>query len=357
MRLLFVFPTGNQYPEALNRYQSLQRVMYKQHQTEAAILDGRLFTVMHPDSISLCQYADVIILHAALLPLAHRAIQHWRARDKTIIADLSTPIVYDQEIHRLQIGPAIIQSTDGEVIDPMTVDGNEFIWSLKLVDGAFSNSHLIVEDWKGILDIRFIPDWIDLDRLLIHPYESHDGIILGVHTVEGGIQKLKSTGVLEAIEVVTERHPESKLIFFGEHPRNAHLLQIPAERKYFLPPMEKMQWDSILPSIDLGILPRQGEFDDRLGRESVLEFMALKIPWVGSDSASLFDQRGYGWLVQNQTELWITVLEDLIGNIENYRRDSMDAYLFSLGQGLDENFNRLITSCLHIRSQVLDGVV
>jgi glycosyltransferase involved in cell wall biosynthesis len=330
--------------------------MYKQHQIEAAILDGRLFAGIHPDSISLCMHADVIILHAAILPIAHRAIQHWRARDKIIIADLSTPIVYDLEIHRLQIGPVLIQSSDGELVPPLTVDGNEFIWSLKLVDGAFSNSRLIVEDWKGILDVRFIPDWIDLDRLLIHPYESHDGIILGVNLVEGGLNKLQNTGALQAIEAVAGRHPEVKLILFGEHSRNSHLLEMPQERKYFLPPMEKVQWGSILPSIDIGLLPRMGELDDRMGREAVLEFMALKIPWVGSESPSLFDQRGYGWLVQNQTDLWITVLEDLIANIDHYRRDSLDAYLFSLGQGLDENFNQLITSCLYIRSQVLDGV-
>ncbi len=356
MKILFVYPEKRHYPFVQQKYSALQRVMHKHHQVTIDLLDGPSFGQLTADAIRLCSEADIIIVHAAILISAYKSVQHWRARDKTVIADLAEPIVYNEATHKYQIGVKVIPSLSGEEITPLMVDDNEFTWLLKLVEYGLTNSRLVVEDWKGILEVKYLPDMLELDKYLSYPYESHTGLIFGVNIANGGMPKLYQTGLQTALEKVLQRHKEVKVIVYGEHPHHAHLLKVDPERKYFIPSLEKAQWQSILPSIDIGLLPRMGDIDDRLGSESVLEFMAMKIPWVGSESVSLFAQRSYGWLVSNQHSSWTKVLEDLIEHIDNYRRDTDDSYLYAIGQGLDENFDRLISTCIQIHTQIWDGV-
>ncbi len=356
MKILFVFPSPQKYPLVHQKCTALQMIMHKHHQVGIDILDGDLFIQNSQESIQACNDADIIIIHAAVLPFGQKAIQHWKARDKTLIADLSVPIIYDSEKHKYQIGLELTTTLPAEKTQPVEVDDNEFIWSLKLVESGYSNSKLIVEDWKGILEMKYLPDMLELDKYLIHPYESHTGLILGINIASGGINKLTETGLRPALEKVLHQNQGIRVIVFGDHPHQAYQIKANGERKFFLPGIEKDQWQSVLPSIDIGLLPRSGEVDDRLGREAVLEFMAMKIPWAGSESISLFDQRSYGWLVPNHQTSWQKVLEDLIEHVDNYRKDTNDSYLFALGQGLEENFDRLISTCIQFHTKIWDGV-
>ncbi len=356
MKILFVFPCIHKYPLVYQKFFELQAVIHKHHQVGIELLEGEPFIRIAQKSVIACGDADIIIIHAAVLPFAQKAIQHWKARDKTIIADLSVPIIYNSESHKYQIGVEITTTLVKDMSQPFIVDDNEFIWSLKLVDCGFSNSKLVIEDWKGILDIKYLPDMLELDKYLIHPYESHTGLILGVNIATGGVNKLIETGLSSALEKVLQKNPGIKIIVFGENQNQIHQIKVNGERKVFLPGIEKAQWQSVLPSIDIGLLPRFGEVDDRLGREAVLEFMAMKIPWAGSESISLYDQRSYGWLVPNHHSAWQKVLEDLIEHVDNYRKDTNDSYLFALGQGLEENFDRLISTCIQFHARIWDGV-
>jgi hypothetical protein len=358
MKIVFVHPSGIQYTDVNWRYQAFLIALKQRYHSEVLMMDENKFSEKISESSMECRNADVIILDIRVGIHSAQMMQHWRARDKTIVIDLSTPVVYNVSDHTYQIGPSIFPSDTGQPIPPITIDKEKLIWTLKIADGVITNSRVMMEEWSGMIDIFYLPDFLDLDKFLIHPYESHSGIHIGIKIYEeNNNKKLAEVGLLSALEVIGSQYEQVKVILFGEHPHFAHLLKLPSKQKLFLPPLELMQWQFILPSLDIGVLPKSSAFDQRCGREDVLELMAMQIPWVASDGMWCHELRQYGWLVQNKPGAWERVLEDMVDDLDTYRHESSEAYLYSLGQGIDENVEKLASICTSIRSHILDGVV
>ena len=121
--------------------------------------------------------------------------------------------------------------------------------------------------------------------------------------------------------------------------------------------VDKSQWMGVLPSLDIGVIPKICEYDQRTGREDILEFMAMKIPWVASSGICSRELGQYGWLVQNKPGAWERILDDMICNLETYRNESAEGYLFALAQGLDENIDKFLSIANLIQSDVYSGVI
>jgi hypothetical protein len=357
MRIVFVYPSGIQFANVNWRYKAYLNAIKQHYQSEVLLMDENQFLQKIPDTNLVCKNADVIILDIRVSIHTAQMIQHWRARDKIILIDISTPMVFNPADHNYQIGPTIFSSDSGQSIAPIKIEKDKLIWTLKIADGVITNSRVMMEEWSGTVDIFYMPDFLDLDKYLIHPYESHSGIQIGIKIYEESGNKLAQVGLLPALEDIGARHEQVKVILFGEHPRFAHLLKLPSKQKLFLPPLEIIQWQFLLPSLDIGVLPKSDAFDQRCGREDVLELMAMQIPWVASEGMWCHEFRQYGWLVQNKPGAWERVLEDMVDDLETYRHESSEAYLYSLGQGIEENIEKLATICASIRSSVLDGVV
>ena len=67
------------------------------------------------------------------------------------------------------------------------------------------------------------------------------------------------------------------------------------------------EWVQILPKLDIGLAPLDGSYDLRRGWINVLEYMALKIPWLASDQMPYRTLSQYGHLVQNSSSMWESV--------------------------------------------------
>jgi hypothetical protein len=338
------------------RYQALRRVIKQRMGFEAELVSGRNFLQKAAEANLACLDADVLIVHILVAANAEQIIQHWRARDKTVLLDLSLPVVLDADGTHYQIGPAASTSDSVDLIAPMKIEREKMVYLMKLADGVITNSRGMLEDWVGTVHVSYIPDFLDLDKYLIHPYEAHQGLHVGIHICEGGMQKLSAADLLPALEVVGNRHHQARFIVYGVHPQYGHLLKLPQEQKWFIPNLEYNQWLSILPTLDIGILPKTNDFDIRCGRQDVLELMAMKIPWIASEGLSCHELRRYGWLVQNKRGTWERILDDMIENLETYRNETSEAYLYTLGQGIDENIEMMVSVCLTYRADILSGV-
>ena len=355
MRYLFIHPPGKEYENIHRRYESFSRALKQKYQSKAEIIDGKIFQKNENISGSIGSEADVIVINVSACQDSANMIQHWRAHDKIVIIDLSLPVILDQQSNTYQIGSVIINKDSGEQIVKVSVDRDNLIWILKLANGVITNSRQAIEDWYGIVKMFFVPDFLDLDKYLIHPFETHSGIKIGVKLSEGGINKLLETGLKEPIESIGNHHEQVKFVLFGEYPQFAHLLQIPPTQKRFIAPFEYVQWQSILPSLDIGILPKLNAYDIRCGREDVLELMVSKVPWIISDGLYCHELRQYGWLVQNKPGAWERILEDMIANLETYRNETDEAYLYVLGQGIDDNIELLVDICVSLKSEINTG--
>ena len=117
-------------------------------------------------------------------------------------------------------------------------------------------------------------------------------------------------------------------------------------------------WLESLAWIDVGIAPLLTDFDQRVSWRTLLEYMALKIPWIASQGPAFHDLRPYGRLLENKAELWQPMLLDMVDNYQSIQAEASEApYLFSLGQTIDENIHNVIGIYAKILNNLQDGII
>ena len=357
MRFLFIHPSGGKAWKAKQRYTVCKRTLHHRYNIESNLIESSTFRGKTSDTNMLCNDVDVIVLHIQACKDASQMIQHWKARDKIVIVDIPVPVVLDASNNRFLIGTSAV-SHFGSLVDQTTfIDQDQLIWIVKLSDAVIVNSRQLLEDWSGICKVFYLPDFVDMDKYLIHPYEAHDGIHLGIRVSDGSVEKLKESGLLSALDQISGRYPHTRMLFYGVHPDRSGEINLPLQQKEMISVDEPAKWMAVLPSLDIGILPKMSAFDQRSGREEILEFMMMKVPWVASTSRSNRELGQYGWLVQNNPGTWERILDDMVTNLDTYRTESSEGFLFALGQGIDENIDKFLSACYSIRTDIFTGVV
>ena len=216
----------------------------------------------------------------------------------------------------------------------------------------------MVEDWNDRKGVFYLPDFINLDEYLIHGYDPHPGVVIGIKLLRDGYEKLIQTGLFSAIEAVGNIHPDVKFLFYGDMIEVYRRIDLKAEQKIYIPARDINDWRKVLPSIDLGLIPLAGSVDDRRGWHAILEYMAMKIPWVGSYSIALSDLREFGWTLQNHDVIWKRVILDMVGNINAYKAEAAtEPYLFAIGQGVEDYIEKLYKIISRIQENPGIGVV
>ncbi len=355
MNLLFVYPVGTDFVNIQKRYQGYSRVLYQRNQILCNLIDARRFLDRNNSSKSVCDDADAIIIHIAIIPFAAKEIQHWKARDKTILVDLSSPVYEDPEIRKIVIGHKETNDHSGKSSEGLFVDKEQLLWPIKLADGMITNSQTMQREWNGVIQTRYIPDYVDLDSRLIHPKDEADSMRIGIIISDGGFQKMIDSGVHTALEKILSHNPKTKAIVFGEHPHMAHVLKVPPPQKLFIPLIERDQWSSLLQLIDVCILPYTDDYDIRCGRIDILELMSMRIPWAASECEHILPLQRYGWVVQNDPEIWNRILGDMVHHLGNYHEELSESYLYALSQGLEENAYHLFEYLVEVIKKVRNG--
>lgn len=287
--------------------------------------------------------ADVIILNAELVSTHCRMIQKWKANGKLVFADLSNPVWFE-ELTQLEWSSEHTVSYTRQLFgpNPGQSKSQSFKSGIRLVDAIISNSRRMVEDWSEKPSVFYLPDFLPLDEYLIHRSEPHEGITIGLKLLNNGYEKLLETGLYTAIEAIGKVSPESRFLFCGDLGQVYRKIDLQPWQKEFIPFRDLADWQKVLSTIDLGLIPFAGAIDERKGWFDALEYMAMKIPWVASENIAASDLRQFGWLVQNHSKIWERVILDMIGNISSYKEDTAsEPYLFAIGQGIEEYIEKL----------------
>jgi hypothetical protein len=125
----------------------------------------------------------------------------------------------------------------------------------------------------------------------------------------------------------------------------ASLLEINAAQKLILPAVPVEEWPQLLAQIDLGLAPADREYGARSSWLRAVEFMLMKIPWVGSDLPLHRDLARFGWMVQNTPGTWERALLEVIDHLEVYRSEAAgEAFLYALGQDVNENIGKVLAA-------------
>ncbi len=323
------------------------RAINRTKRHSAVLLNLNEFGANSQESNVACLPADIIVIQRNLIGPVLTAIQHWKARDKVLVVDFddaynlmpSTNPNYPYWSKGIKSKRQPDGTTLRVQIDPPPL--TQFIWGLKLVHAATVPSLRLADDWREYTDVYHLPNYIDLEKFQNVKLEPHEGINIGWGGSKSHLLSIKKSGVLEALRRVCKARPEVKVMIAGGDRRVYDLLALPEDQKALLPWVPYSQWAQVLSKFDIGLAPLYGPYDERRSWIKILEYMVMKIPWVGSDSPAYCELEDYGWLVKHNPNAWERVLLDIIDNIIEYKLEaSRVPYLFGISQSIDENVER-----------------
>ena len=335
------------------------RAINRTKRHSAVLLNLNEFSANSQESNEACSSADIIVIQSNLIGPVLSAIQHWKARDKVLIADfddaynlmLSTNPNYPYWSKGIKSKRQPNGTTIRGQIDPPPV--TQFKWGLKLVHAATVPSLRLADDWREYTDVYHLPNYIDLEKYQNVKLEHHMGINIGWGGNISHLPSFKKSGVLEALVRVCKARPEVKVMIAGGDRRLYDLLTLPRDQKVLLPWVPYSQWAQVLSKFDIGLAPLYGPYDDRRSWIKILEYMVMKIPWVASESPAYCELGDYGWLIRHNSKAWECVLLDIIDNLIEYKLEaSRVPYLFGISQSIDENVEKLISTYYNIANKV-----
>jgi hypothetical protein len=199
-----------------------------------------------------------------------------------------------------------------------------------------------VVDWSQYAHVHEIPDYLNTDQYpgFKQVHENEVWIGLGNST---RIASVKESGLLKALENVCRQRAHIKLAVCDMGDQKEKSLNIQPSQLINYLPNSFEEWADILLHLDIGLLPICGDYDLRLGRINLLEFMISKIPWLASHQLSFPELSRYGRLVQNSSEAWEAAVLKAVDNIDVLQKKaSGEPFLFALSQDVNENIDKVL---------------
>ncbi len=308
-----------------------------------------------PASQAVCSAADVIVVQRNLFGLVLSAIQHWKARDKILVADFDDAyqLMPSSNASYPFWGQGLVLRAGAppEKLEPHPL--KQFEWGLRLVHAATVPSLRLADDWRAYTSVHYLPNYIELRNYTDVTAEPHEGIIIGWGGSLSHYQSFSGSGVLMALKRVCQARPQVRVMVCGDDRRIFEQLALPESQKVHQPWGHYSEWPRTLSRFDIGIAPLYGAYDERRSWIKPLEYMVMKIPWAASDSPAYQDLRNYGWLVKNTPAGWERVLMDMVDNLDEYKNTAAgEPYLFGISQSIDDNVENVITAYASIRESV-----
>lgn len=360
MHIVYVYAdSSDEWNSAEWRCAIPARAIQRSRLHTAQLLDIQSFAQNTPQAQKACLEADVIVIQRDLFGPVLNAIQRWKARDKIVVADFDEAYqlmpATDKDYHFWVEGKrnkkGLNQPASVEILDPSPL--MQFKWGLRLVHAATVPSARLAEDWNVFTEVHHLPNYLEIDRYLEVRPQAHEGIVIGWGGGPTHLQSFTESGVLEALKNVCSARRHVRVMICGDE-RVFQALAVPAEQKIFKPWVSYSLWPQQLACFDIGLAPLFGPYDQRRSWVKIIEYMAMKIPWVASEGPAYYGLRSYGWMVQNKCNTWERILFDMVDNINGHKLEAAsDPFLFSLGQSIDQNIDKILALYQSIRSKNL----
>lgn len=304
--------------KAINRYSRDRAVM----------LSSTDFASHLPNAVKHCNRADLIVINPRISHEFFPAIRYWISQNKIIIYDFN----------------------DDHLPNQFDVEG-EF---LDLAYAATASSRRVVSDWLPYVDVRYLPNFIDLASYENILGDKENDLVIGWAGLNTTPATLIESGLGEALQRICDRFSHIKIMITTETVNIAGELNLPNDRLIYQPWIPYGEWGSILSQVDIGVAPLTGYMDERQSGTRLLEYMVMKIPWIASKSMANHELRPYGLLVDNTPAAWEFGLQEKVEYISEYRKQAAAGpYLYAISQSIDENVDEIIRVYSSIRRKYL----
>ena len=218
----------------------------------------------------------------------------------------------------------------------------QFKWGLGLIDAAVVSSMRLVVDWSPFTDVYEIPDYLNMDQYPAYKQTEENTIHIGLANGARS-SSIRNSGLFTAMNHICQTHPNIKLVFSGQEEEICDFLEVPSDQLVVHRPVLFEDWVALLQTFDIGLIPIYGDYDLRLSRINLLEFMISKIPWIASSQPAFREFLRYGRLVQNSAEYWEAAILKAIDTLPSLQAwASGEPFLFALSQDVNENIDKVV---------------
>jgi glycosyltransferase involved in cell wall biosynthesis len=316
----------------------------------AVVIGIDQFTQNNEETQKLIMGADAIVVERNFFGDTLTTMEWCRVRNKTLIA------IFDdgyQVMEKRNVaypfwrhGEVTVSDENGKpkrsymIPPPMT----QFIWGLKKVKGIQVPSQTLADDWSKYNKTYHIPNYI-----VAHKYENvkplyphKDSIIIGWGGSMSHLESFTESGILKALKQVTHKYNNVKVMISGDK-RVFDEVDLSVNKKIFQPYVPEEQFLSLMKTFDIALAPLITEFDRRRSHIKVLEYMALKMPWICSDFPTYQHLKKYGISTENTAEAWEEKLCYMIDNLEERRAYAEgEPFEFAMEQSYDKNIQKTL---------------
>jgi len=351
VNFVFVCPESEETKLTVERRcKAPARAINRTGRYSADVIEWKDFVSNSIDAQNLLEKSDFIIIHRGLWSSILPRIQHWKARDKNIIADFvdAYQLMDEDELadfHDLETNSSLTAFQYSNGSPPLL---SQFKWTLQSTNGATTPSQRLCDDWNAYSRTTVLPDYLDMERLSLITPAVHDGINVGWRGTVRQLQALKKGGVMMALEAACQMRHNIRVLFSLDHPEAVGSLNLPAGQ-FEITSWNQISWHQILGKIDIGIAPMIGNAGQRATHSPILEFMALQIPWIASQGPTVYDLHSFGWIAENTPEGWLKAIIEMADHIPDFRAESaVGPYLFAMGKSLEENIQNVVDTYVRL---------
>ncbi len=315
---------------------------------KAALLPLEEFIHNTTQAQQLCQPADVIILHRYLYEASLASIARWHARGKRILVDVDAAFEFIEpdragySFWKQGILPDSLQN-GRQPISPPPLD--QLKWLLKMVDAVIVPTPSLAHDLFAYGRVSILPDFLNIhEYLVVRPARDENRILVGLNTFGMTPASLRASGALEGLQQAATRCDHLHVLLAGEaEVTEDPFPRLPEWRKKIIAPVPHTALSCALSGLDIGLAPAAGDFERRQSPLRLLEYMAMKIPWIASNDHCYQPMVSYGILVDNNPDAWADAILALASRIDTaQRRVSGAAYLHALSQDAAENLDKIV---------------
>jgi len=297
-----------------------------------------------------CLESDIIVVERNLFGDTLTMMQYYKVRNKNVAVYFD-----DSYPHIDNFNASYLFWHEGKVTginDETKVEGvfnvvphpiSQFRWGNFIAKGIIVPSVQLAKDWSKYAKTYRSHIYLNLERYknedILMP---HEDIIIGGGGSISHLNTFLDCKIFPAFKAICETFNNVRILTWGDK-RIYDLIDVPENKKIYVPFVEEGKYSALLRSLDIGVAPLATEFDMRRSWLKPLEFSICKVPWIASDLLPYSELRVYGKLVKNTKRDWEYGLSNLILNLDKYKEKSRtDVYRFALEQSWDKNIYKLI---------------
>jgi glycosyltransferase involved in cell wall biosynthesis len=352
LKILYVYADGADSPNctlhnAIFPAEAINKT--GKHTADCIHINEFLFNT--PLAQELCTNADIIVVERNLFDDTLSYMQFWKVRNKNLA------VIFDDAYHLIEPYNAshyfwakglheIVLENGQHVLAPKQPPAmQQFKWGLKIAKGIICPSRILASDWDEYGHTYRTHNYLKLERyenkepLFPHPKEE---LYIGWSGSMSHYESFTNSGIAGALTYILKTYPQVKLLLTGDK-KVYDRINISPDRKVFAGYVPEEDWSRLVASYDIGLAPLATEFDRRRSWIKALEYMVMKVPWIGTDMETYEELRDYGTLTKNGLDNWKQAMSYAIENIEEKRElANGKAYDFVLNQSWDKNIQKIL---------------